>query len=72
MHMLQEGVDLIKIRDLLGHESISTTEIYATTHDADLRTAMKTPSAVISSSLASWHNNPGIMERIASYSKKRT
>lgn len=29
MHMLQAGVPLIYIRDFLGHEEISTTEIYA-------------------------------------------
>ena len=29
MHLLQAGVNLIYIRDLLGHADISTTEIYA-------------------------------------------
>jgi len=29
MHLLQSGVDLIYIRDLLGHVDIKTTEIYA-------------------------------------------
>ena len=29
MHLLQSGVNLIYIRDFLGHTSISTTEIYA-------------------------------------------
>lgn len=29
MHLLESGVDLIKIRDFLGHNSIVTTEIYA-------------------------------------------
>lgn len=29
MHLLQSGVDLIYIRDFLGHESLKTTEIYA-------------------------------------------
>lgn len=29
MHMLQAGVPLIYIRDFLGHEEISTTEVYA-------------------------------------------
>lgn len=29
MHLLESGVDLIKIRDFLGHNSIITTEIYA-------------------------------------------
>lgn len=29
MHLLQAGVNLIYIRDLLGHVDVSTTEIYA-------------------------------------------
>jgi site-specific recombinase XerC len=29
MHLLQVGVSLIYIRDLLGHVDIATTEIYA-------------------------------------------
>ena len=32
MHLLESGVDLIKIRDFLGHNSIVTTEIYAKTN----------------------------------------
>jgi len=69
MHMLQGGIDLIKIRDLLGHESISTTEIYAKTHDTDLRLAMTGANNNLKE-LASWHNNPGIMSRLASYARK--
>lgn len=69
MHMLQGGIDLVKIRDLLGHESISTTEIYAKTHDTDLRLAMTGANDDLQK-LASWHANPGIMVRLASYAKK--
>ena len=29
MHLLEAGVNLIYIRDLLGHVSVITTEIYA-------------------------------------------
>jgi len=29
MHLLEAGVNLIYIRDLLGHADVSTTEIYA-------------------------------------------
>ena len=29
MHLLQSGVNLVYIRDLLGHVSIKTTEVYA-------------------------------------------
>jgi hypothetical protein len=29
MHLLQAGVNLVYIRDILGHTSIQTTDIYA-------------------------------------------
>jgi len=29
MHLLQSGVNLVYIRDLLGHADVSTTEVYA-------------------------------------------
>ena len=29
MHLLQSGVNLVYIRDLLGHTSVKTTEVYA-------------------------------------------
>lgn len=29
MHLLEAGVNLIYIRDFLGHASVTTTEIYA-------------------------------------------
>lgn len=32
MHLLEAGVNLIYIRDILGHKSITTTEIYAKTN----------------------------------------
>ena len=36
MHLIQAGVNLIYIRDLLGHANVSTTEIYARA-DADTK-----------------------------------
>lgn len=52
MHLLEAGVNLIYIRDLLGHKSVVTTEIYAKTnpkikeeqlkkHSASVETAQK-------------------------------
>lgn len=29
MHLLQAGVNIVYIRDILGHSSVKTTEIYA-------------------------------------------
>ena len=32
MHLLEAGVNLIYIRDFLGHVSVTTTEVYAKTN----------------------------------------
>ena len=39
--MLEAGVDLIYIRDFLGHESVQTTEIYATVSSALVDKALR-------------------------------
>lgn len=39
-HLVQKGVDLYKVRDLLGHKSIKTTEIYAHQSVESLRDAI--------------------------------
>lgn len=40
-HLLAAGVNLIYIRDLLGHSSVTTTEIYATANPEFLRRAIE-------------------------------
>ena len=42
MHLLQSGVNLIYIRDILGHVSILTTEIYARADSKQKRDALET------------------------------
>ena len=41
MHLIQAGVNLIHIRDLLGHVDVSTTEIYARADAETKRTAIE-------------------------------
>lgn len=41
MHLLQAGVNLVYIRDLLGHVSIQTTEIYARADSKQKREALE-------------------------------
>lgn len=72
VHMLQGGIDLSKIRDFLGHEHISTTEIYVRTLDTDLRVALATnKNNAESSEMTSWHKDPGVMERLRGFGKKK-
>ena len=41
MHLLQAGVNIIYIRDILGHTSITTTEIYARADSKQKREALE-------------------------------
>jgi len=41
MHLLQAGIDLIYIRDILGHEHLKTMEIYAKTDTSQKRKAIE-------------------------------
>jgi Site-specific recombinase XerD len=41
MHLLQAGVNLVYIRDILGHVSIQTTDIYARADSKDKRDALE-------------------------------
>ena len=41
MHLLQAGVNLVYIRDILGHVSIQTTEIYARADSKSKREALE-------------------------------
>lgn len=47
MHLLEAGVNLIYIRDILGHKSITTTEIYAKTNPEIKRRAIEDNSQII-------------------------
>ena len=72
MHLLQAGVNLVYIRDLLGHVSIETTEIYARTDSEAKREALKNVSLVITSnsvSKAQWEGNVSLLQWLKGYGK---
>ncbi len=41
MHLLQAGVNLVYIRDILGHVSVTTTEVYARVDSRKKREAIE-------------------------------
>jgi integrase/recombinase XerD len=47
MHLLQSGVNLIYIRDFLGHSSVTTTEIYAKSNPEMKRKAIEDASSKV-------------------------
>jgi len=62
MHLLQSGVNLIYIRDLLGHVNIQTTEIYAKADSNMKRMALeKATGDVVSEELPEWQQNADLL-----------
>lgn len=67
MHLLESGVNLIYIRDFLGHEDINTTQIYARADPEVKRTAIiKAHTNNIAPQLPAWQDNPGLMKFLKS------
>jgi len=55
MHFLQSGVNLIYIRDILGHSSVNVTEIYARVDSKLKREAIeKAYVDVVSKDIPAW------------------
>src|SRR5665648_1172213 len=58
MHLLQSGVNLVYIRDFLGHVDIQTTELYAKIDGEMKRKALeKSNNMVVSEKLPEWQSN---------------
>jgi integrase/recombinase XerD len=58
MHLLQAGVNLVYIRDILGHVSVQTTEVYARTDSKQKREAIeKAYVGVIAKEAPIWAEN---------------
>lgn len=63
MHMLQSGINLIYIRDLLGHVDIKTTEVYARADSEMKRKALeKVHVPSVPDTASSWHNNSELLD----------
>ena len=62
MHLIQAGVNLIYIRDLLGHADISTTEIYARADAETKRKAIENAYEPLTPDvLPDWTSNPSLI-----------
>lgn len=65
MHLLQAGVNLVYIRDVLGHSSIQTTEIYAKADSKTKREALENAYVHLTENLslkASWERDSELRE----------
>lgn len=66
MHMLQAGVNLVYIRDFLGHEHVETTEIYAKADTEMRRKSIEKAQIRIDTDLPSWTEDKSLMEMLVS------
>lgn len=63
MHLLQSGVNVVYIRDFLGHVSIRTTEIYAKADSKSKREAIeKAYVQLTDDNKAEWQNNQTLLD----------
>lgn len=70
MHMLQSGVNLVYIRDMLGHVSVQTTEIYARADSRKKREAIERAyTDVTPDTKPQWEGNQGLIEWLRSFNK---
>lgn len=68
MHMLQAGVNLVYIRDILGHCSIQTTEIYARADSKQKREAIeKAYTEVVPKEQPKWKNNRNLLHWLKNF-----
>jgi site-specific recombinase XerD len=62
MHLLQAGVNLVYIRDILGHVSVQTTEIYARADSKQKRKALEKAYVNVNpNETAKWTKNESLM-----------
>lgn len=66
MHLLQAGVNIVYIRDILGHSSIETTNIYARADMEMKRRAIEAVSDDISPNVPDWKSDNALMEWLKS------
>ena len=67
MHLLESGVNLIYIRDFLGHEDVKTTQVYAKANPELKRDAIvKAHTDDSVPQLPAWQDNPGLMKFLKS------
>ena len=68
MHLLQAGVNLVYIRDILGHVSVQTTQVYARADSKKKREAIeKAYVDVVPKQTPAWLKNNNLLEWLKSF-----
>jgi site-specific recombinase XerD len=72
MHLLQAGVNLVYIRDILWHESVQTTEVYARVDSKQKREAIEKAYAdLVKREEPSWTNNNDLLEWLKNFERSQ-
>ena len=72
MHLLEAGVNVVYIRDILGHSDVSTTEIYALANLIMKKAALEKAANIASVEAPSWTTDAPLMEWLSSFGKSLT
>ena len=71
MSLVESGVDLIYIRDLLGHVSVKTTEVYARADAMHKRQAIEAASKeIVPPAEAEWENDSSLREWLRNFNRR--
>jgi len=71
MGLVDSGVDIIYIRDLLGHVSVKTTEIYAKADVAKKRKAIEAASKdIVPEEKSQWDNNITLKDWLKNFNRR--
>lgn len=71
MHLLQAGVSIIYIKDILGHVDISTTEVYARADLEMKRKALEKLSEISPSTPPEWNTNTDLLTWLENFGKQK-
>ena len=66
MHLLDKGVNIIYIQELLGHTSINTTMEYAKVIEKTKFEAIKKANPKIDNTLPDWNNDEDLLSQLLS------
>lgn len=69
MHLIEAGINIFYIKDLLGHSDISTTEIYAKASIATQRQALEKHALVLPPATPSWVSDTDTLDWLKSLCK---
>ena len=71
MHLLEAGVNLIYIRDILGHVDVNTTEVYARASTEMKREALNKLSNIETPNITSWTNDSDLLTWLKDFGKSK-